>query len=599
MGQQVVIFTDYEEGGQKCKLTSNKISNNWKQVRTYYSQITNQSEFSENSIELPWHVFIAHLNILADIQSLYNVEFKFSPRALTMVEVSANLRNNIRDVDELVGLSSDQIQERLEELGFNPNRKLTLEQNRNLSKLSRLKFGATFSVPGAGKTTEAISFYLLHREVGQKLIVICPKNAFPAWEEQLQTCLSDTPIIKRLTQGVSKIEEVLESNREDVFLISFQQFNRVSEIIARYLHKHQSFVFVDESHRMKGGERTDTGRQIQKISHLPVGKLIMSGTPMPQSVADLLPQYSFLFPTDGEINVDNVQEKIRKIYVRTTKNELLDPQFYPLVIIKTPIPLHETQRNLYNLVKSEELRQLAGLENNARKIYRQLGKSYIRLLQIVSNPSLLIKSMGQFPDALREAIEYGDSHKIQYTVLKARQLAKEGKKVLIWSGFVENVEVLTRMLSDLGARCIHGGVEAGSDEEENTRERIVKDFHDDPNMKVLVANPAACSEGISLHMICHHAIYLDRNYNAAQFLQSMDRIHRLGLPKGTITTIEIIHSPDSIDDLINDRLVDKVTRMSQIMADPSLNVEPVSVELDEEGFDEEDARSLLKHLKGI
>jgi hypothetical protein len=88
---------------------------------------------------------------------------------------------------------------------------------------------------------------------------------------------------------------------------------------------------------------------------------------------------------------------------------------------------------------------------------------------------------------------------------------------LIWSGFVENVEVLTQMLSDLGARCIHGGVEAGSDEEENTRERIVKEFHDNPNMFVLIANPAACSEGISLHSVCHHAIYLDRNYNAAQF----------------------------------------------------------------------------------
>ena len=169
---------------------------------------------------------------------------------------------------------------------------------------------------------------------------------------------------------------------------------------------------------------------------------------------------------------------------------------------------------------------------------------------------------------------------------------------MIWSGFVENVESLTQMLSDLGARCIHGGVEAGSDEEEDTRERIVKDFHDDPNMFVLVANPAACSEGISLHTVCHHAIYLDRNYNAAQFLQSMDRIHRLGLPKGTVTTIEIVHTPNSIDDLVDSRLTDKVRRMSEVLEDPSLKAEAVTVELDEDGFDEEDAKQLLKHLKG-
>lgn len=268
------------------------------------------------------------------------------------------------------------------------------------------------------------------------------------------------------------------------------------------------------------------------------------------------------------------------------------------MILKSEIPFNEPQKNLYDLIRSEELRQISGLGNNDKKLYRQLGKSYMRLLQVVSNPSLLLRSVSDFPDALREAIEYGPSNKLQYTALKARQLAKEGKKVLIWSGFVENVESLTQMLSDLGARCIHGGVEAGSEEEEDTRERIVKDFHDDPNMFVLVANPAACSEGISLHTVCHHAIYLDRNYNAAQFLQSMDRIHRLGLPKGTVTTIEIVHTPNSIDDLVDLRLTDKVRRMSEVLEDPSLKVEAVTVELDEDGFDEEDAKQLLKHLKG-
>jgi SNF2 family DNA or RNA helicase len=266
-------------------------------------------------------------------------------------------------------------------------------------------------------------------------------------------------------------------------------------------------------------------------------------------------------------------------------------------IFKSIIPLNEPQKNLYDLIRSEELRQISGIGNNERKLYRQLGKSYMRLLQVVSNPSLLLKTVYSFPDALREAIEFGDSNKIKYTAIKARQLAKQGKKVLIWSGFVENVESLTQILSDLGARCIHGGVEAGSDEEENTRERIVKDFHDNRNMFVLVANPAACSEGISLHTVCHHAIYLDRNYNAAQFLQSMDRIHRLGLPKGTETTIEIVHSPNSIDDLVDSRLTDKILRMSEVLDDESLRIEPVTVELDEEGFDEEDAKQLLKHLK--
>jgi SNF2 family DNA or RNA helicase len=593
-----MITVDYKELYQLCRLETDEINNDWKKIRSYYSQISDQSEVFENSIELPWHAFIANLNMLADVVSLFNVHIKFTKEAEDLLKVSTRRQQEILTLDGIASLDEEEVQQRLNSLGF--SRTLTKEQARNLSKLSRLGFGATFSVPGAGKTTEAISFYLLHRKNNQKLFVICPKNAFPAWEEQFELCLPKRPVkIKRLTQGTSRIESDLVNNQHDVYLISYQQFNRCSNIVAKYLHYNQTFVFIDESHRMKGGERTDTGRQIQSISHLPIGKLIMSGTPMPQGMADLIPQYSFLFPTDGDVTVDNIKDKIQKVYVRTTKNELLNPSDFPLNIIRTPIPLSEPQRNLYNLIRSEEQRQIADLSNSDKRLYRQLGKSYIRLLQVVTNPALLLKSVYSFPNELREAIEYGDSNKLKYTALRARQLVKNQQKVLIWSGFVENVETLTQMLSDLGAKCIHGGVEAGSDEEENTRESIVREFHD-PNsdMQVLIANPAACSEGISLHMVCHHAIYLDRNYNAAQFLQSMDRIHRLGLPKGTVTTVEIVHSPDSIDDLIDIRLTDKVRRMSRVMDDTSLNIEPVTVELDEEGFDDEDAKLLLNHLKG-
>jgi len=593
-----MITIDYISTSQLCKISTDLVDHNWKQIRFQFNQITNQSEVYEDSIELPWHSFISNLNILQLAVELYQIKLNFTETAKTLFDESLKNKADISSVDNSKPLTKEEVKINLTIAGFKRN--LTKEQLRNVCKLSRISKGATFSVPGAGKTTEAIAFYLLHKKIDQGLLVICPKNAFPAWEEQFVDCMKEkAPIIRRLKNGVDKISSDLESYPSDVFLISYQQYIRVVDQIANHLHYNQSFVFIDESHRMKGGERTDTGRQIQRIAHLPIGKLIMSGTPMPNSTADLKSQYSFLFPTDGEIEDNNVIEKIKKIYVRTTKDELLNPVDFPINTIRTEIPFNEPQKNLYDLIRSEEMRQISDLNINDRRLFRQLGKSYMRLLQITSNPSLLLKTVNNFPDALRETIEYGDSNKIKYVAIKARQLAKEGKKVLIWSGFVENVETLTQMLSDLGARCIHGGVEAGSEEEENTRERIVKDFHNDPNMYVLVANPAACSEGISLHTVCHHAIYIDRNYNAAQYLQSRDRIHRLGLQKGTLTTIEIVHSPNSIDDLVDARLNEKIGRMAEVLEDDSLRIEPLTVELDEDGFDEEDAKQLLKHLKGL
>src|SRR5690606_35686406 len=129
---------------------------------------------------------------------------------------------------------------------------------------------------------------------------------------------------------------------------------------------------------------------------------------------------------------------------------------------------------------------------------------------------------------------------------RARNLAREGQKVLIWSSFVRNVEYLAERLSDVGALYIHGGVDAGDEDVDGTREAKIKQFRDNPNAAVLVANPAAASEGVSLHDICHHAIYLDRTFNAAHYLQSEDRIHRFGLPADQDTRVEIVECVGTI-----------------------------------------------------
>src|SRR5690606_23889575 len=145
-----------------------------------------------------------------------------------------------------------------------------------------------------------------------------------------------------------------------------------------------------------------------------------------------------------------------------------------------------------------------------------------------------------------------------YILHRARELARRGEKVLIWSSFRQNVEFIADSLQDLGAVYIHGGVDAGDEDDDGTREGKIKRFHDDENVHVMVANPAAASEGVSLHAVCHHALYLDRTFNAAHFLQSMDRIHRLGLPPDQKTTIEIVECAESIDETVHWRLKAKV-----------------------------------------
>ena len=319
----------------------------------------------------------------------------------------------------------------------------------------------------------------------------------------------------------------------------------------------------------------------------------MSGTPLPNSSRDLVSQFQFI-----GLQVDpaagNLAVSIEPFYVRTTKNELGITRYSP---VRLPIPLSSAQLALYRFAKSEEYRQLSNLKSKDKNVLRNMGKSAIRLLQISSNPQLLVNHPYADLGPLREALLEGPSLKMRYACKRARELALAGRKCVIWSNFVINVENISASLSDLGADYIHGGVEAGAEDETDTREAKIQRFHDDDESFVLVANPAACAEAISLHTVCHDAIYVDRNFNAAQFLQSIDRIHRLGLKPGTKTNVEILYSPGTIDEVVHDRLRSKIQNMERVLMDSSIQEEVEDVDLDDDDiFSAEDRDAYLNYL---
>ena len=220
------------------------------------------------------------------------------------------------------------------------------------------------------------------------------------------------------------------------------------------------------------------------------------------------------------------------------------------------------------------------------------------MLQAASNPSLLVgSSISQHP-LLQAAVAEGLAPKLAETCRLARKLVREGNKVLIWTCFVRSVEHIAGLLADLGAEFIHGGVDTSDDEElTDSREAKIRRFKDvASDCRVLVANPAACGEGISLHRVCHHAIYVDRNYNAAQYLQSEDRIHRIGLDPGTRTYVTLLHTPNSIDDSVNRRLEAKVSAMRNVLNDPGLDIQPIDLDDDTDGLDAGDLEDLRRML---
>lgn len=605
-GSPKMLSIDYREKDRRAVLSWERedLSPSWiDPLRRLVLDRSSEAEIETSiSASLPWWTFISLRQEFGQFLRTFELSpgsgLTISPKAEELLRQSARNAQSYEDATNSLVPSGEDIVERLNSLGF--RRTLTKHQLRNVCRLASLPAAATFSVPGAGKTTEALATFFLRAKALERLLVVAPKNAFAAWDEQIETCMPQIAgSFSRLRGGSEKIRTILADDPR-FMLITYQQLPTAREVVAAHISRFDTHVYLDESHRIKGGLTRKAPQAILSMAHLPIGKLVMSGTPMPQSKDDLIPQLAFLYP-EIPIEAEDAVELMKPIYVRTNKAELGLPPVTRTVVSLAMAPV---QRELYLLMKREVHREAAtALTIRSKQAFRTLGRSVTRLLQFVSNPALLSSEIDSaHPDLYRAVLAEGDGPKLTYVVKRARQLVRGGSKVLIWSSFVQNVEYISQRLSDLGAVYIHGGVDAGDEDDDETREGKIKLFHDNPNINVLVANPAAASEGISLHTVCHHAIYLDKTFNAAHYLQSEDRIHRLGLASDQTTNIEIVECEDSIDETVRERLVFKVGVMSKALSDSSLNIDPIPIDITEEteddstGIDVGDVNALIESL---
>ena len=194
-----------------------------------------------------------------------------------------------------------------------------------------------------------------------------------------------------------------------------------------------------------------------------------------------------------------------------------------------------------------------------------------------------------------------------------QSLIEEGGKVVCWSNFVRNLDSFNDLLRrELGIPVfqVDGRVPAADDpvqdrqgghvSEDDTRERRIERFLSVDGSAALVTNPATSSESISLHRACHNAIYLDRTYDAALFFQSIDRIHRLGLPDDAEVTIHILQATigdnDTIDRLVDSSLLSKQQAMEELLG--GAEIHPLQEDAADPEGSPADLEQLIRYLVG-
>jgi SNF2 family DNA or RNA helicase len=537
-------------------------------------------------LTIPWISFVNKLNQLQEYEDFTGEHISYVGEASNLIEKAQQAISDFHAGLTSGDIDHTEIQSILESRGF--KRELKPYQVDNVHFLVSRRAGATFSVPGAGKTTEALAYFTLVSEPQDELLVISPINAFSAWDDEIQGCYDDQSLLFTRIDSTrqSDVAKILNSNSKR-FIVNYDKLDKIKQILFDYMVQNRVIVFLDESHYIKS-EFSIRTKAALSIAQLPAAKLILTGTPLPNGVVDLISQMKFLYP---EVHVEkhDVVEKVRSIYVRTTRPQLDIPNgiFTPVVV-----PLPDSLRCIHRVFQNDIVRNVN--YESATAISR-IKRNVMYLLQLTSNPFLLLDVIMDIPFFPLELLEGLSSPKIDYVCDRVRSIVADQEKVVIWSMFRKNIITLQYRLQDLNSKVIMGGIDS------TERGQSIKDFNNSPDCNVIIINPAAGSEGISLHHNCHRAIYVDRSFNAVHWLQSQDRIRRIGQSKNP--QFELLVHPLTIDDRVNLRLDEKINRMQSVLNDQSINVEkePLSYvddgdieKRDDFGIDMSDIRYLVK-----
>lgn len=480
-----------------------------------------------------------------------------------------------------------------------------------------------FAVPGAGKTSIVYGAYAYLKSLPKddprhvnKLLVVGPLSSFAPWENEFFECFGHKANSFRMSGDIEisskqKLEHLYSPNSAELTLIFHGGVDRFQTDIIDFLKRNKTMVVVDEAHRIKNPEGI-WGRSVTEISKEAVSRVILTGTPLPNGYQDVFNLYKFIYPfkfkeilkfhyhnledmtnnsSPESQRVQELKDNISPYFIRIKKNDLNLP---PVEEKYLSIQMDLHQREIYDFIESQYLPHFK--ENNSATVKDVLNRAkLIRLRQASTNPSLLSKTLrdslesneltGEFdPNAIftTDTDEFINDSEffnkiINYQTLEIPQkfrsilsllleeILLDNGKVIIWTIFIQNAKELSSYLdqNNIKSKLLIGEIP------QDEREETIRAFNNPSNhdFNVIIANPFSVAESISLHKGCHNAIYLERDYNCSNFIQSKDRIHRVGLEKNQLTKYFYILSKDSIDEVINDRLTMKLERMEQIIND--------------------------------
>ncbi len=432
---------------------------------------------------------------------------------------------------------------------FSPKHEAYAYQVDAIRAVKDLPHAAIFHEQGLGKTKIAIDLTLLWlgSDTVDTVFIVTKKSLVENWRKEVKGHCHITPHIlsgNRVQNSASLNSPVL------IYVTNYETITANLQIIKLFLQTCRVGCILDESQKIKNPDAGLT-RIFHDMAAYFERRVIMTGTPAANRPYDIWSQVKFLdggeslgmdfeqfkqgmdLPENHSIADDygsrlsTIYERIAQFTVRETKDTA------GIHLPEKSIISHYVELPTWQMDKYTAYRDELAYEYDREGIVEtdsvdSILKRLLRLVQCASNPALIDGNYEHIP--------------AKYPILldMCHQLTKESK-VIIWTGFIENVNWLAEKLTEFNPAIIHGSLTM------NQRNEAVRNFTETSN-KVLIATPGAAKEGLTL-TVANHAFFFDRSFSLDDYLQAQDRIHRISQERDCY--IHNLIAKDTIDEWVD------------------------------------------------
>ena len=434
-----------------------------------------------------------------------------------------------------------------------------------LSSKPSAGFGLLFEM-GCGKTLTAVAIMgaLYRQRKITRVLVVAPSSVCSVWPHDL-AAFAAFPYEVRVLLGEKKQRlEALHSltdypntaNRLLVAVINYEATHRegIFEALEGYA---ADLIICDESQRIKN-PRAAQSRAVQMLGDRAACRLILSGTPVQNSVVDLYSQYRFLDPgvfganfyafrnrycqmggyggheVVGFQHMDELVRKEHSIALRVTKAECLD--LPGQTFVRRYVQLEPEARRLYAQIARASC---AELENGEHVTASIVLTKLLRLMQLTGG---FVQADGG--DRPRPA---GSAKLDALADILEDYVQEAGQKLVVFARFRPEIAAICQLLEQRGIRYGRIDGEVPMDQ----RGAIVETFQQDPGVKVFVAQIQTAGLGITLHA-ASAAVFYSLDFSYANYAQALARIHRIGQAQ-SVTYIHLL-AEHTVDEQVLDAL---------------------------------------------